>query len=59
MKWFKRGLRPVASADIVPVAVHEDLLVGMLPYEPLNLLHDLGKRQFTGADVDVDVVGHH
>ena len=58
MKWFQQGLHPVPATDIHPVTIHEDLLVRMLPYESLNLLHDLGKRQFAGPDVDVYVVHH-
>ena len=58
MKGFQQGLCPVPATDVVSVAVHEDLLVGMLLDEPLDLRHDLLKGQFTGADVDVYVVHH-
>ena len=58
MKWFQQGLHPVPATDVVSVTVQEDLLVGMLPYEPMNLRHDLPKGQFAGPDVDVYVVHH-
>ena len=58
MKGFQQGLCPVPAADVVSVAVHEDLLVGMLLDEPLDLLHDLAEGQFAGPDVDVYVVHH-
>ena len=58
MKGFQQGLCPGPSHDGMSIAIEEDLLVGMLLDEPLDLLHDLAEGQFAGPDVDVYVVHH-
>ena len=58
MKGFQQGLCPVPAHHGMSIPIEEDLLVGMLLDEPLDLCHHFRQRQFTGPYVDVDVVHH-
>ena len=50
---------PPAGDYRISVAIHEDLVVGILGLEFLDLRHDLGQGEFTCPDVDEYLIGFH